>query len=227
MSEEKNIPALTDRVRDHAHGTDWSDFVQTLHALGMFEGMERPKLHTDFRDQLKGLWTMLDENPQQGISLACMSVVSSLACAQATMANQAQHIADLLGKMVADLEQYGDEPILPHDRKHFTDAVSQCIPFFKGCSAEHQRDHDTLAAASQTLGGGDLPEYAEHLAAYRARKDAELVTDLIAKSEKTGEPIDRDELPSTVRNNIDLESLTELIQQLRKLADGIDGGGES
>ena len=226
MPEAHNIDDLTERVRDHAHGSDWSDFVQTLHALGMFEGMERPKLNTDFRDQLQGLWSMMDDNPQQGISLACMSVVSTMASSHLTMAGQAQHFCDLLSKMISDLQEFGDEPIFPQDRKNFCDAVAQCIPFFKGCSAAHQRDHDTLAAASQTLGGGDQSEYIDYLSAFRARKDADVITELIKSSEKSGEPINPDDLPSTVRNNIDIESLTKLIQQLRDLVDDVEDGGD-
>lgn len=109
----RSVPELVGRLRDHTHESDWSDFVQSLHALGMFEGMQRPAENMSFLDQIRGLIDQLDDNPQLGISLACMSIVSSLACASQTLAELNQQMGDLLTKMCSDLDEFGDEPMFP------------------------------------------------------------------------------------------------------------------
>jgi hypothetical protein len=218
----RSVPDLVGRLRDHTHESDWSDFVPSLHALGMFEGMQRPAENMSFLDQIRGLIDQLDDNPQLGISLACMSIVSSLACASQTLAELNQQMGDLLTKMCSDLDEFGDEPMFPQDRKNFSEAVSNCIPHFRKASAHHQRDCDELAAASTSLAGGDQSEYIDYLQTFRVRKDAATVSDIIKKSNDTGEPIDPTELPTTIRGNIDLEALTKLLQEFNKAL-----GGES
>jgi hypothetical protein len=222
MREARAIPDLIERLRSDAHESDWSDFVQSLHALGMFEGMQRPAENMSFLDQIRGLIDQLDDNPQLGISLACMSIVSALACASQTLAELNQQMGDMLTKMCSDLDEFGDEPMFPQDRKNFSEAVSNCIPHFRKASAHHQRDCDELASASTSLAGGDQSEYIDYLQTFRVRKDADAVSDIIKKSNETGEPIDPSELPTTIRGNIDLEALTALLKEFNKAL-----GGES
>ena len=150
----RSVPDLVDRLRDHTHESDWSDFVQSLHALGMFEGMQRPAENMSFLDQIRGLIEQLDDNPQLGISLACMSIVSSLACASQTLAELNQSVGDMLTAMKRDLDKQSDEPMFPQDIKNFAEAIGNTIPHFRKASAHHQRDSDELAAASTSLAGG-------------------------------------------------------------------------
>lgn len=221
-NSDKNMDDFVTRLVDDTHRSDWGDFVQSLHALGLFEGMSRPTKNMEFVDQVRNLIGSLDDNPSVGISLACMSVVSSLACSSQTLADLNESIADMLTKMCSDLAKLGDEPMFPQDRKHFTDAIDNCIPHFRRASAHHQRDSDELAAASTSLAAGDQGDYIDYLQTFRVRKDADAVHGIIKKAADTGEPIDPKELPTTIRGNIDLESLAALLKEFHQSL-----GGES